>query len=64
MAPASSGELAAQRIRPSLGHPQAAVDGKTLRGTGHHAAAPVYLLAVMDTTHAVLAQADVDRATN
>jgi predicted transposase YbfD/YdcC len=41
-----------------------AVDGKTLRGSGHHAA-PVHLLAAMDhTTAAVLAQTDVDAATN
>jgi predicted transposase YbfD/YdcC len=41
-----------------------AVDGKTLRGSGHHAA-PVHLLAAMDhTTAAVLAQTDVEAATN
>jgi hypothetical protein len=40
-----------------------AVDGKTLRGSGHHGA-QVHLLAVMDhTSRAVLGQADVD-ATN
>jgi hypothetical protein len=38
-----------------------AVDGKTLRGSGHHPSPPVHLLAVMDhTTGAVLAQADVE----
>jgi predicted transposase YbfD/YdcC len=42
-----------------------AVDGKTLRGSGHHHAAPVHLLAAMDhTTGAVLAQTEVDHATN
>jgi hypothetical protein len=35
-----------------------AVDGKTLRGSGHHGAAQVHLLAVMDhTTRGVLGQA-------
>ena len=42
-----------------------AVDGKTLRGSGHHGRWPVHLLAAMDhTTRAVLAQADVDDTTN
>jgi predicted transposase YbfD/YdcC len=42
-----------------------AVDGKTLRGSGHHGAAQVHLLAVMDhTTRSVLGQADVDHTTN
>jgi predicted transposase YbfD/YdcC len=42
-----------------------AVDGKTLRGSGHHQAAPMHLLAAMDhTTRAVLAQTDVDHTTN
>jgi len=42
-----------------------AVDGKTLRGSGHHRRSPVHLLAAMDhTTRAVLAQADVDDTTN
>jgi predicted transposase YbfD/YdcC len=42
-----------------------AVDGKTLRGSGHHSSPPVHLLAAMDhTSHAVLGQTDVDRATN
>jgi hypothetical protein len=60
--------------RPVAGRPAAtpprrawrqavAVDGKTLRGSGHHGA-QVHLLAVMDhTSRAVLGQADVD-ATN
>ena len=38
-----------------------AVDGKTLRGSGHHQSPPVHLLAAMDhTTRAVLAQTDVE----
>jgi predicted transposase YbfD/YdcC len=42
-----------------------AVDGKTLRGSGHHPSPQVHLLAAMDhTTRAVLAQADVDETTN
>ena len=42
-----------------------AVDGKTLRGSGHHPSLAVHLLAVMDhTTGAVLAQADVEATTN
>jgi hypothetical protein len=42
-----------------------AVDGKTLRGSGHHGHGQVHLLAVMDhTTRAVLAQTDVEAATN
>jgi predicted transposase YbfD/YdcC len=42
-----------------------AVDGKTLRGSGHHHTAPVHLLAAMDhTSRAVLAQVDVDGKTN
>jgi DDE_Tnp_1-associated/Transposase DDE domain len=41
------------------------VDGKTLRGSGHHPRSPVHLLAVMDhTSRAVLAQADADHTTN
>ena len=65
--------LAAQQpppptIRPPAPRPPrraVAVDGKTLRGSGHHAAAQVHLLAVMDhTTRAVLAQTDVDGKTN
>jgi len=42
-----------------------AVDGKTLRGSGHHRAAQVHLLAAMDhTSRGVLGQADVDATTN
>ncbi len=42
-----------------------AVDGKILRGSGHHPAAAVHLLATMDhTSHAVLGQVDVDPTTN
>ena len=42
-----------------------AVDGKTLRGSGHHHTAPVHLLAAMEhTSCAVLAQVDVDTKTN
>jgi predicted transposase YbfD/YdcC len=42
-----------------------AVDGKTLRGSGHHPSPQVHLLAVMGhTTGAVLGQADVEAATN
>jgi predicted transposase YbfD/YdcC len=42
-----------------------AVDGKTLRGSGHHGGAQVHLLAVMDhTSRSVLGQADVDHTTN
>jgi predicted transposase YbfD/YdcC len=41
-----------------------AVDGKTLRGSGHHPNPQVHLLAAMDhTTGAVLAQTDVDHTT-
>jgi hypothetical protein len=51
--------------RPPLPQRAVAVDGKTLRGSGHHRAAPVHLLAAMDhATAAVLAQADVDHTTN
>jgi DDE_Tnp_1-associated/Transposase DDE domain len=42
-----------------------AVDGKALRGSGHHPSPQVHLLAVMDhATRAVLAQADVGSKTN
>jgi predicted transposase YbfD/YdcC len=42
-----------------------AVDGKTLRGSGHHNVAQVHLLAVMEhTTRCVVSQADVDHTTN
>jgi predicted transposase YbfD/YdcC len=42
-----------------------AVDGKTLRGSGHHPNPQVHLLAAMDhSTRAVLTQAGVDHTTN
>jgi predicted transposase YbfD/YdcC len=42
-----------------------AVDGKTLRGSGHHGHEQVHLLAVMDhPSRAVLGQTDVDATTN
>jgi hypothetical protein len=42
-----------------------AVDGKTLRGSGHHSRLPVHLLAAMDhTSCAVLAQTEVYGKTN
>jgi predicted transposase YbfD/YdcC len=42
-----------------------AVDGKTLRGSGHHGHGQVHLLAAMDhATGAVLAQTQVDHTTN
>jgi predicted transposase YbfD/YdcC len=42
-----------------------AIDGKTLRGSGHHNGPQVHLLAVMDhTTRAILGQTDVDPTTN
>jgi predicted transposase YbfD/YdcC len=42
-----------------------AIDGKTLRGTGHQGRSQVHLLAAMNhTTRAVLAQTDVDATTN
>jgi DDE_Tnp_1-associated/Transposase DDE domain len=63
--------LAAQQPPPGRSPPgrsprqAVAVDGKTLRGSGHHEAAQVHLLAVMDhTSRAVLAQTDVDGKTN
>jgi predicted transposase YbfD/YdcC len=58
---------AASPSPPSPGPPRraVAVDGKTLRGTGHHDRSPVHLLAVMDhSSSAVLAQAEVDGKTN
>jgi predicted transposase YbfD/YdcC len=69
---AVSAWLAAQPPLPAGPAPPArsprravAVDGKTLRGSGHHSHAPVHLLAAMDhTTRAVLAQTGVDHATN
>jgi predicted transposase YbfD/YdcC len=64
--------LAAQQPPPSPSPPApcpprraVAVDGKTLRGSGHHGHGQVHLLAAMDhTTRGVLAQADVDGKTN
>jgi predicted transposase YbfD/YdcC len=42
-----------------------AVDGKTLRGSGHHPSPQVHLLAAMDhTTRAILGQTNVDHTTN
>jgi predicted transposase YbfD/YdcC len=42
-----------------------AVDGKTLRGSGHHPSPQVHLLAAMDhTSRGVLGQVDVDTKTN
>ena len=42
-----------------------AVDGKTLRGSGHHPRPQVHLLAAMDhTSRGVLGQVDVDTKTN
>jgi predicted transposase YbfD/YdcC len=54
--------LADQQPPPALAWRQTvAVDGKTLRGSGHHTRSPVQLLAVMDhTSRAVLAQTDVE----
>ena len=50
---------------PRPPHRAVAVDGKTLRGSGHHGRSRVHLLAAMDhTTRAVLAQADVAGTTN
>ena len=53
--------------RPPPGRPRraVAVDGKTLRGSGHHPNPPVHLLAAMNhTSHAVLAQTQVHHTTN
>ena len=61
-----AGQLPPTRPPPAP-HPRraVAVDGKTLRGSGHHPRSPVHLLAVMDhTSRAVLAQADVEATTN
>jgi predicted transposase YbfD/YdcC len=52
---------------PATGRPQraVAVDGKTLRGSGHPATAPPHLLAAMDhASGAVLGQTEVDPTTN
>jgi predicted transposase YbfD/YdcC len=65
--------LAGQQPPPPAGpsplgrppHRAVAVDGKTLRGSGHHGHGQVHLLAVMDhTSRAVLGQAGVDGKTN
>jgi DDE_Tnp_1-associated/Transposase DDE domain len=57
---------AASRPPPRPAWRQAvAVDGKTLRGSGHRGHAQVHLLAAMDhTSRAVLAQTQVDTTTN
>ena len=67
----STGELHERVCAPfgpsSSARPQraVAVDGKTLRGSGHHHTAAVHLLAAMDhTSHAVLGQTDVEHTTN
>jgi predicted transposase YbfD/YdcC len=60
--------LAGQQPPPPTPRPPrraVAVDGKTLRGSGHHGRSQVHLLAVMDhTSSAVLGQAEVDDKTN
>ena len=65
--------LAGQQLPPPTRPPPAprprrqavAVDGKSLRGSGHHSGPQVHLLAVMDhTTRAVLSQTEVDTTTN
>jgi predicted transposase YbfD/YdcC len=65
--------LAAQPLPPAsppspTPHPwrqAVAIDGKTLRGSGHPNSPPVHLLAVMDhTSRAVLGQVDLDSKTN
>jgi predicted transposase YbfD/YdcC len=59
--------LASQQPPPPSHPPRqaVAVDGKTLRGSGHHGQQQVHLLAAMDhTTRAVLGQSDVDTKTN
>jgi predicted transposase YbfD/YdcC len=58
--------LADQQAPPALAWRQGvAVDGKTLRGSGHHGSSQVHLLAAMDhTSRVVLGQADVDHTTN
>jgi predicted transposase YbfD/YdcC len=63
-----AGQPALAGPAPSPGHrPQraVAVDGKTLRGSGHHPSSPVHLLAAMDhASRAVLAQAQVEATSN
>jgi predicted transposase YbfD/YdcC len=65
---AISAWLAAQQPPPPPPRPPrraVAIDGKTLRGSGHHPHPQVHLLAAMDhTSGAVLAQTDVDTKTN
>ena len=57
--------LAAQQPPPRPWRQALAVDGKTLRGSGHHGTAQVHLLAAMDhTSRGVLGQTDVDTKTN
>jgi predicted transposase YbfD/YdcC len=58
--------LANQQPPPARAWRQAvAVDGKTLRGSGHHGHQQVHLLAAMDhTSRAVLSQTQVDAKTN
>jgi predicted transposase YbfD/YdcC len=61
--------LAAQQPPPPANQPPppraVAVDGKTLRGSSHHQAAPMHLLAAMDhASGGVLAQTEVDGTTN
>ena len=57
--------LAAQQPTPRPWRQALAVDGKTLRGSGHHGTAQVHLLAAMDhTSRGVLGQTDVDTKTN
>jgi predicted transposase YbfD/YdcC len=65
--PAGPGLPAARRPPSSAARPQraVAVDGKTLRGSGHHQPAPMHLLAAMEhASGAVLAQTKVDPTTN
>jgi hypothetical protein len=59
--------LASQQPPPTPHPPRqaVAVDGKTLRGSGHHPQPQVHLLAAMDhTSRAVLAQTQVAAKTN
>ena len=60
--------LASQQPPPPTSHPPrraVAVDGKTLRGSGHHPNPQVHLLAAMDhTSRGVLAQTQVDTKSN
>jgi predicted transposase YbfD/YdcC len=57
--------LGAATPRPPPARRAVAVDGKTLRGSGHHGRPQVHLLAAMDhATGAVLGQTEVDHTTN